>query len=89
MSKTKIYLGNLSQSVTQDTLKQHFSEYGEIKEVLLPQDRKTKQIKGYAFIIFDQESSAEKALTQDGQVVFGQEIIVQIATEKSRAKKSQ
>ncbi|MCF6217398.1 MAG: RNA-binding protein [Gammaproteobacteria bacterium] len=89
MSKTKIYLGNLSQSVTQETLKQHFSEFGEIKEVLLPQDRKTKQIKGYAFIIFSQESSAEQALAQDGQSVFGQEIIVQIATEKSRVKKSQ
>ncbi len=87
MTHTKIYISNLSQSVTQEILKERFLEYGEIKEVLLPQERKTGQIKGYAFVTFDQESSVEKALTLNGESVFGQEIIVQIATEKSRMKK--
>ncbi|VAW85418.1 hypothetical protein MNBD_GAMMA18-883 [hydrothermal vent metagenome] len=87
MSNTKIYIGNLSQSVTQETLKERFAEYGKINQVLLPQARKTGQIKGYAFVTFDQESSAEKALKLNGESVFGQEIMVQIATEKSRMKK--
>ena len=87
MANTKIYLGNLSKTVNQDKLSEHFTQYGEINEVLLPLDRKSKEIKGYAFVTFELEASAQAALELDGQDVFGQTITVQIATEKSRGKK--
>ena len=87
MANAKVYLGNLSKSASEDKLNAHFSQYGEIAEVLLPLDRKSNEIKGYGFIIFAKEASAQKALEQDGQTIFGQAISVQIATEKTRGKK--
>ena len=86
MPNNKIYLGNLSKTVTDSLLKAHFAEYGEITEVHLPLDGKSKETKGYAFITFALESAAENALEQDGKEFLDQEISVQIATEKRRKK---
>ncbi len=86
MSNNKIYLNNLDTSVTDSQLKDHFAEYGEITEINLPLDKKNKQTKGYAFITFAQQSSAENALKQDGKTFLDRTITVQMATEK-RTKK--
>jgi len=93
MANNKIYLGNLGKSVNpaqaEAQLKEDFSQYGEITEVLLPVDDASGQIKGYGFISFADEASAQNALAQDGQTVFGEAIAVQFATEKKRGKKKQ
>lgn len=86
MPNNKIYLSNLNKTVTDTLLKEHFAEYGEITEVLLPLDRKSQEIKGYAFITFALETSAENALQQNGKPFLNKEITVQIATEKRRKK---
>ena len=86
MPNNKIYLSNLNKTVTDTLLKEHFAEYGEITEVLLPLDRKSQETKGYAFITFAQETSAQKALQQSGKSFLNKEITVQIATEKRRKK---
>ena len=86
MANTKIYLGNLT-AVTAEQLKAHFSQYGEIVDIILPTDRDTKAIKGYGFINFADEASAQSALVEDGSTAFGATLSVQIATEKKRGKK--
>ncbi len=83
MASHKIYLGNINKSVNQSKLKEHFSSCGEVSEVLLPMDKKTKEVKGYAFVSFTDEASVQEALKQDGTEVFGQEITVQVAVEKT------
>lgn len=87
MANCKIYLGNLNKSVTQETLTEHFSQFGDIEEIHLPQDRKTCEVKGYAFITFKLEKAAEQALVEDGKELFGQLLTVQIAQEKTRSTK--
>jgi RNA recognition motif-containing protein len=88
MPNRKIYLGNLNQTTTDIQIKEYFSEYGEITEISLPLDRKTQQPKGYAFISFADQNSAERALEKDGELLLGQEITVQLATEKRKKKLS-
>jgi len=48
--ETKLYVGNLSYSVTEEQLRQLFSQAGEIKEVALIMDRDTRQPKGFGFV---------------------------------------
>ena len=86
MPNTKIYLSNLNQVVTEAQLKDHFAEYGEITEIQLPLDKKSRQPKGYALITFAEASSAEKALQQDGKSFLSNNLVVQLATEKSTKK---
>ena len=88
MSNNKIYLCNLNKTVTENLLQDHFSGYGEITAISLPLDPKSQAPKGYAFITFDQEGAAEKALEQDGRSFLDQDITVQIATEKRRKTSS-
>jgi len=87
MSNTKIYLGNLSKQTTDTQLKEHFSRFGEITQIQLPIDDKSKELKGYAFITFNEENAANNALIQDGTLFLDNEISVQIATEKRVTKK--
>ncbi len=86
MPNNKIYLSNLDKEVTETLLNAHFSECGEITEINLPLDKKSKAHKGYAFITFSQQAAAEKALKQDGKLLLEQPITVQIATEKRQKK---
>lgn len=86
MTNNKIYLSNLNKTATDTLIKEHFAQYGEITDIHLPVDRKTRQPKAYAFVTFAQENSATNALEQDGKSFLDNEIVVQIATEKKPRK---
>ena len=83
----KIYLNNLSVSVTAKLLKDHFAKCGEIAEINLPLDPKTQQPKGYAFISFTEVDAVESALQYDGKPFMDKDIVVQVAIEKPAKKK--
>ena len=87
MANTKIYLGNLSQSCDKNILNLHFSQFGEITEILLPTDNQSNEIKGYAFVSFKDEASALKAIDQlNGKLFLEQALTAEMATEKKRGK---
>ena len=47
---TRIYVGNLPYSATNDQLAELFSQYGEVAEATVVMDRGTGQSKGFGFI---------------------------------------
>jgi RNA recognition motif-containing protein len=59
-----IYVGNLSFEVTQDDLTSTFAEYGTVKLVKLPTDRKTGRMRGFAFVEMGSDSEEDKAITE-------------------------
>lgn len=78
--RTKLFVGNLPYSTTQDELSELFSEFGEIVEVKLITDRMTGRSRGIAFVKFasdDQAAAAIEAL--HGKEMDGREIIVNVA----------
>lgn len=54
-----VYVSNLSDEVKELDLKQIFSEYGSVKRVRLPIDKKTGEKRGFAFV--EMETDAEEA----------------------------
>ncbi len=86
MPNNKIYLNNLDKEVTEALLNTHFSIYGEINEIMLPIEKKSKSPKGYAFISFAEPSATKSALNQDGKLFLEKKITVQLATEKCPKK---
>ena len=60
----RIYVGNLPFSVTQEKLKELFSKYGEIEEATVIANKFSGRSKGFGFVSFKDESSAEKAIAE-------------------------
>ena len=56
--KSKIFVGGLDFKLTNDELKQHFSEFGEIESSVILKDINTGQSRGFGFVIFKDEEVA-------------------------------
>lgn len=82
--QNKLYVGNLPFSVDESQLRGIFSQYGEISELALIMDRDTGRPKGFGFVTFANQQSAEKALEQNGKDMGGRALKVNIAVDKPR-----
>lgn len=72
-----IYVGNLSYDVTEDELKDVFSEHGEVSSVNIIKDKYSGRSKGFGFVEMPNEDEAEKAVqTLNGSAVKGRDIKV-------------
>ena len=75
-------MGNLAFSTTKEELEAAFSTYGTVVEVKIPVDRDTGRVRGFAFVTFENQQAAEKALALDGTDLNGRSIRVNVAQEK-------
>lgn len=80
--QNQLFVGNLAFSTTKEDLEAAFSVYGTVGEVKIPIDRDTGRVRGFAFVTFDSQQDAEKALAMDGQELNGRPIRVNVAQEK-------
>ncbi len=81
-TNNKIYVGNLPYSTIENELEDIFSQYGEVKELVLIKDRETDQCKGFGFITFESDDQAQNALDFNGQEFQGRKLKVNIAMER-------
>lgn len=58
----KLYVGNLSYSVTSAALEQLFSEFGQVRSAEVIQDRDTGRSKGFGFVEMADDNSANEAI---------------------------
>jgi len=77
-----IYVSNLPYSCTEKDLKELFADCGKILSIRIPENRQTKQSKGFAFITMDNEKSARKALNYDGHKFYDRKLKVSKAEKK-------
>ena len=87
MNQNKIYIGNLFYETTEDSLRQAFTQFGVIDDVVVITDRETGRSRGFAFITFDSQNAAESALSMNGQQLDRHVIKVNIAQEKKRGSR--
>jgi RNA recognition motif-containing protein len=57
-----IYVGNLPYSVTEEDLRETFSEFGEILSVTIISDKFSGQSKGFGFVEMPNNSEADAAI---------------------------
>ena len=78
--ESKVYVGNLSYSTTEDDLRTLFFQAGTVSSVALIKDRDTGQSKGFAFVEMSNQSEAQKAVTMfNGFSMGNRELRVSIA----------
>jgi RNA recognition motif-containing protein len=82
-----IYIGNLSYQATPDDLKAVFAEYGEVKRVVLPTDRETGRMRGFAFVEMSEDAQEDAAITElDGAEWMGRQLRVNKAKPKEEGR---
>ncbi len=57
-----IYVGNLPYTITEDELKDVFSEFGEVSTVNVITDKFSGQSKGFGFVEMSSNSEADEAI---------------------------
>ena len=61
--ESKLYVGNLAYSATEDSLRTLFFQAGTVSSVALIKDRDSGQSKGFAFVEMSNQTEAQKAIT--------------------------
>ncbi|KAG5226727.1 hypothetical protein OIU77_002005 [Salix suchowensis] len=83
MSSSKLFIGGLSWSTDDQTLKDAFSGYGEVTDAKVITDRDTGRSRGFGFVNYESTESASAALSaMDGQELGGRNIHVSYATDR-------
>jgi RNA recognition motif-containing protein len=73
----KLFVGNLSYTITEEQLRTLFSEAGEVASVALISDRTTGQPRGFGFVEMATEEAAQAAISQlNGREVNQRKITV-------------
>ena len=74
---TKLYVGNLAFSTTENELQELFAAAGAVQEVTLMQDKFTGKSRGFAFVTMASDQEAQNAITQlNGKTVEGRPLTV-------------
>jgi hypothetical protein len=80
---TKLFVGNLSYSTTDDRVRQAFSQFGQVLSATVVTDRATGQSRGFGFVEFESEEQARTAIESlNGTVLDGRSITVNVARER-------
>ncbi|WP_309743106.1 MULTISPECIES: RNA-binding protein [unclassified Chamaesiphon] len=81
-----IYIGNLSYQATEEDLKTVFEDYGTVKRVVLPTDRETGRMRGFAFVEMSDDASEDNAITNlDGAEWMGRSLKVNKARPREES----
>ncbi|MEV5509034.1 RNA recognition motif domain-containing protein [Streptomyces orinoci] len=76
----RVYVGNLSWKTTDETLREAFSDYGELVHAEVIMDRQTGRSRGFGFVSFDSAEEAEAAVNgMQQQNIDGRSVVVNFA----------
>ena len=81
---SKIYVGNLPFSATEDTVRELFGQLGTVESVALPTDRDTGQKRGFGFVEMSRQDAARAIQSLNGQEMDGRTLKVNEAQDKPR-----
>jgi RNA recognition motif-containing protein len=83
MAQQNLFIGSLAYATTDDGLKAHFEQIGEVESARVITDRDSGRSKGFGFVQFVNADDNQKAIDQlDGKELDGRTISVGLARPK-------
>lgn len=84
-SKTqKCFVGGLPQSVTQDSFRRLFQQYGHVLDSTVMMDKDTGRPRGFGFVTFENDEGVEKTLAAQPLTLDGKQIEVKRAQSRGQ-----
>ncbi|MEW6493279.1 MAG: RNA-binding protein [Cyanobacteriota bacterium] len=84
-----LYVGNLSYQATEEDLRAVFADYGTVKRVVLPTDRETGRMRGFAFVEMSDDAQEDSAISElDGAEWMGRQLRVNKARPREDNNRS-
>lgn len=83
----KLFLGGLSWDTTEDKLKEHFSKYGDIQDVVVMREPMGGRSRGFGFVHFVSAEMADRAL-DDSHTIDNKTIDAKKAVPKGSSQRS-
>ncbi|XP_009697499.1 PREDICTED: RNA-binding protein 34, partial [Cariama cristata] len=84
-NKRSVFLGNLSYDISDDAVREHFSDCGGVVAVRIVRDKKTGLGKGFGYVLFENTDAVHLALKLNETVLRGRKVRVQRCGEKWKA----
>ncbi len=77
---TNLFVGNLSFSTTNDSLRSAFEPFGEVNSANVITDRETGRSRGFGFVEMASQEAANTAIEElDGSEIDGRRVNVNVA----------
>jgi RNA recognition motif-containing protein len=82
---SKVFVGNLAFKTSRDEVQSLFAQAGKIKDVFLPTDRESGRPRGFAFVEFESDEDAQRAIEKfNGYELGGRPRRVNAAEDRPR-----
>jgi len=82
-----IYVGNLSNEVTEEDLKQAFETFGQVESVKIIQDKYTNRSKGFGFVEMASKAEGQSAIDGlNGKELKGKAVNVNEARPRTESR---
>jgi len=82
---TKLYVGNLSFTTTEESVRTLFSQHGTVEKVSLISDRDTGQPRGFGFVEMSSSDAARAMQALNGTELDGRSLRVNEAQDRQRS----
>jgi len=84
--KSRVYVTNFPYSVSQDDLYEVFQTAGNVIDICLPINRETNKPRGFAFIAYESDNEAQRAIEKyNNSILGGRRIAVALALKKNKS----
>jgi len=78
----KIFIGGLNYNSTEESLKTHFSQYGELIDVVVMKFPDTKRSRGFGFVTFSKDEEVDACQDARPHTIDGKEVETKRATPR-------
>lgn len=85
-SGCKIFIGGLTWNTTKDMLHSEFSKYGEIVDSIVMKNPETDKSRGFGFVTYKENSSADEAVNSGSHKIDGKIVDVKLCNPKLAAQ---
>jgi len=75
----KVFLGGLPSNLTETDLRNFFSQYGKVTEVVIMYDQEKKKSRGFGFLTFESEESVDRCCSEHFVNINGKQVEIKKA----------